>query len=129
MGLDLDVKTWGKKSTATAPRRAIARCFEHYKALDMHERKDWSHKKMTDISDFTQEIFNRYQSGLVLAGFEKHEDLDALSDKYKDKTGTLKTYYSKLEADAKVKATAAIAEADKESEIYIFLKTLFPKMF
>merc|ERR1712080_321407 len=108
---------WGKKSIATAPQKAIATLWSHHKSLDVLESKTWSLQKMEDVSRFTFDLFDRFQSGCVLAGFEKENELNALSATYGSKQGPLKSYYKKLETDAKIEVKKAIAEADEEGEI------------
>ena len=84
---------------------------------------------MAEVSGFSKELFVRFQSGLVLAGFGENEKLKTIATVYKKKTGRLSTYYTNIESEAKTEVLKVIATKDKTSDIYKFLEKLFDKLF
>ena len=84
---------------------------------------------MSEVSKFSKELFVRGQHMLVLAGLEKNEELATIAAKCEKKQGSPSLYYTEIKTDAKAALETAVTNADQDSEIYKFLKKLFPKVF
>ncbi len=80
---------------------------------------------MASVSGFTQDLFIRFQAGLVLAGFNEDAKLDAIASKYSKKPGRLLSNIKQANNEAKADVKEILASKDKDSEIYKFLKSLF----